>query len=244
MNIQELLSNAEKIPLKPEEVARQKARGRLSELLFDAHEKQDFSIFYPALMEAYQISHIHEDIRAFIEATVMVKKIKGSACVDGFSYYIDMGLRPFEGYLKNFPGLYVHSDIWVMMTNARVVTLHHDATFYELAYEFEQETSNRDDFLEQFSQEGSFLSFVELLRMNEHLKANNFKGCWNNAHGMDDCKMLLQAIKAAKNLSYDQLEALVDLNSGSGYLYEVAMEFFELLEMEEVQMTDIDSLGE
>ena len=94
--------------------------------------------------------------------------------------------------------------------------------------------------MDRFSREGSFLDFKELLRMNTHLKANGFKGCWNTARGLDECKMLLQAIKEAKNLSYDQLVSLVDQNSGSGYLYEVAMEFYELLEAGEIEITSID----
>ena len=240
MNIQEFIKNAETVDLTETEVIQLKERGKLSQLLFEAHRKQDFSSFYEAVSKAYQIPQIHPDIKAFIEATVMVKKIKGAACLEGISQYIDMGLRPFEDYLERFPALYVHSDIWIMMTNARVITLHHDATFDEVAYDIEEEVDSREAFLDRFSREGSFLDFKELLRMNTHLKANGFKGCWNTARGLDECKMLLQAIKEAKNLSYDQLVSLVDQNSGSGYLYEVAMEFYELLEAGEIEITSID----
>ncbi|OJJ21159.1 hypothetical protein BKI52_11360 [marine bacterium AO1-C] len=242
MTIQELIKNTETIALTEAEVAKLKERGKLSQLLFEAHEQQDFSAFYEALCKAYQITHIHQDIQDFIETTVMVKKIKGAACLGGMSQYIDMGLRPFDDYLANFPGLYVHSDIWVMMTNAKVITLHHDATFYEVADDVEQEVNNREEFLGKFSTEGSFLNLKELLLMNEHLKESNFKGCWNTASGLNEYKMLLQAIKAAKNLSYDQLAHLVDQNSGSGYLYEVAMEFYELLEEGALEITDIENL--
>ncbi|HAS39063.1 MAG TPA: hypothetical protein DCS93_01225 [Microscillaceae bacterium] len=242
MTIQELIKNAEIVELTEAEVNQHKERGELSRLLFEAYEKQDFADFYEALGKAYQITDIHPDMKDFIEATVMIKRIKGAACLGGVSQYLDMGLRPFEGYLENFPGLYVHSDIWVMMTNTRVVTLHHDATFYEVADDVEQEVDNRKDFLDKFSAEGSFLNLKELLLMNENLKKFDFKGCWNTVTGLNECKMLLQAIKVAKNLNYDQLARLVDQNSGSGYLYEVAMEFYELLEDEELDITAIEEL--
>jgi len=241
MNVQELIRSAETIELTEAEVDQLKERGELSRLLFEAHEKQDFTNFYETLLKEYQITYLHQDIKDFIEATVMVKSIKGAACLRGISQYLDMGLRPFDGYLANFPGLYVHSDIWVMMTNARVVTLHHDATFYEVAFDIEEEVDNREDFLHKFSAEGSFLNLKELLLINEHLNKLDFRGCWNTVSDLNECKMLLQAIKAAKNLSYDQLANLVDQNSGSGYLYEVAMEFYELLEMGELEITAIES---
>jgi hypothetical protein len=145
-----------------------------------------------------------------------------------------------EDYLENFPALYVHSDVWVMLTNAKVITLHHDATFDELAMEIEDVAQDRDDFLTKFSQEGSFLDLRELLHINYLLEQKGLKCCWTVANEVDESKKLLSAIKEAKNLSYAQLAELTQHNEGSGYLYEIAMEFFDLLEDGEVTIEEVD----
>jgi len=242
MNIEELTQKAELITLKKEEIKHLKQRGNLSKLLFEAYEKKDFEEFFKALCKHYQIKEIHEDIKSYIRLSANLKKIKGAACLKGMSEYIDQKLRPFEGFLNNFPALYLHSDIWVMLHNAKVVTLHHEATFYELAFDIEEKVENREQFLERFSGEGSFLTFKDLLKMNYFLLDKNFKGCWNYARGMKECKLLLQSIKFAKGLIYEELAGLVNLNTGSGYLYEVAMEFYEALENKDVKIQDIENL--
>lgn len=247
MTIQELIKQAGTVTLKEEEIAALKERGNLAKLLFEAQEKQDFSTFYEALLEEYQIESIHEDIKAFIEATAVVKKIKGPACLRGISEYLDQKLRGFDGYLANFPALYINSDTWVMFQNAKVVTLHHDATFYEIAYDWEQIVSSRQEFLEKFSRVGSFMTFRELLLINLYLGETDFKGCFPNASNgssLKEEKLILQAIKKAKNLTYEELGKLVNLNDGSGYLYETTMEFFDLLHDCKLTITDIDTLEE
>lgn len=240
MNVETLLTKTNTTLLTPDEITALRARGDLSNTLFEAAQTQDFTPFFEALKAHFQIDTIADDVQTFIKATVLVKKVVGSACLSGVSEYIDIKLSRMEDYLENFPALYVHSDVWVMLTNAKVITLHHDATFDELAMEIEDVAKDRDDFLTKFSHEGSFLDLRELLHINYLLEQKGLKCCWTTANEVDESKKLLSAIKEAKNLSYAQLAELTQHNEGSGYLYEIAMEFFDLLEDGEATIEEVD----
>lgn len=73
-----------------------------------------------------------------------------------------------------FPAVLIGGDkygieLWLVLTNGKVISLHHDATFYEMAHDIT--ASDSDTFVKKFSESGSVFD-VESLAQFQKLTAN------------------------------------------------------------------------
>ncbi|MCP4221071.1 MAG: leucine-rich repeat domain-containing protein, partial [bacterium] len=121
----------------------------------------------------FKIKKVDKDVEAYIVGDTHIEKgsmfnvqpFEGN-CTSRFTY------RELFGRYDDtvFPAMVVGGDgsgveFWLVLTTGKVISLHHDATFLEMAADIEAETPK--DFIKKFSHEGSTFKFENLLRLQQ-----------------------------------------------------------------------------
>ncbi len=120
-----------------------------------------------ALKAHFQIKKIHKSIEPYIFGEVAVEGMfkidRFELCYQNIFTYDQLFGKLGDGI---FPALQIGGDeygvgFWLVMSNGKVISLHHDASFSEVASEIK--TDKAGDFVKEFSRQGSIFNIKTLL---------------------------------------------------------------------------------
>ena len=120
-----------------------------------------------ALKAHFQIKKIHKSIEPYIFGEVPVEGIfrisRFEDCYQNLFTYDKLFGKLGEGI---FPALLIGGEtygveFWLVMTSGKVISLHHDASFSEVAYDIK--TDDTAYFVKEFSRQGSIFNIKTLL---------------------------------------------------------------------------------
>ncbi len=130
-------------------------------------ETQNKTALLKAVQERFEIAKIHESIKPYLFGKVTVK---GIFYIKSFqeSFKSIFSYHQLFGKLGKgiFPAIPIGYDtygveFWLVLTNGKVISLHHDASFSEVAYGIK--TGDCGYFVEEFSRRGSIFNIATLL---------------------------------------------------------------------------------
>ena len=120
----------------------------------------DFTPFYNLLKQKLQISQVHDSVKAYIESSSVKENLPGptkfKSCKAYFNFIDFQDLFP-NSYDRLFPAFYINSDLWLIIPTGELLSLNHDATFYEVGTEILGGATNFEAFINEFSAYGSQL---------------------------------------------------------------------------------------
>lgn len=140
----------------------------MNELTFKVYEKdKDKKAFLKHVKAHFGINKIHKEVEPYLLGEV---NTKGIFNIDAFTkayphvFTCDQLFGKFGN--ETFPGIIIGGDtygieFWLILTTGKVISLHHDATFSEIA--METEGKDVDDFVKKFGQAGSVFNITSLL---------------------------------------------------------------------------------
>ncbi len=220
------------------ELVEDQKQSDLKSLAINACENDSWQVFFEELKKIYQIESISTDVEEFIQESLLIDLLEGPAGIRGCTQYFRQVFSFQKPYLINFPAFGIDSDTWLLLTNGRVITLHHDNDFHETVSDAETDCDNRNDFLEKLSSLGSIFSLTEYLRLNYLLARKDYGSEWYSSD-IEQNKVLLNAVREVKGLDYEELDKLVFGERAASFIYSAAAAFLEGIEDEEWTMSEI-----
>lgn len=238
--IYQTLKKTKKFLHKPKDVVRNMISHPLRCAALTAAYREQWQPFFVQLAEHYQIDRLAKDVVEYIQASIWVSSYCGPAHIGGCLDYLGTGYRLKGAFMENFPAFCIDSDTWLMLTNAKVITLNHDCELKEAIQQAERETDNRHDFLERLADLGSLFNLSEFLEINCRLAKLDDRTTWYS-DDVEQNKAVLRAIQSVKHLDDNDLESLVFSGGAASFIYEAAMPFLEQVEAEDATIAEIHS---
>lgn len=182
---------------------------------------------FSAVKEQYAITTI---------APMVQDYLLGKTQTDGYFIVQDFGVHaPFSMTYQKvcgefddtyFPALAIGGDgegteFWLMLETGKVITLHHDATFYEEACCIQAES--KQEFCEKFSRIGSYVDLNQLIAINQ-------LGAYLEGSGEEGEKAFLMAVAQLFGMDHDTFLAELQANSALEFLRHPVAEYLEYLE--------------
>ncbi|MDM8553471.1 hypothetical protein QUF75_01935 [Desulfococcaceae bacterium HSG7] len=215
--------------LTAEKLAESENGNELECALYKAHVTQNFDPFYAVLKTHLGIDTIADVVKEFVESSVMTDTVKGYVNLQGITRYIKHFFSYEELFRADFPGLfpafYLNSDMWLMVETGKVIVLHHDATFNEVASNLLSKTETADSFNKAFTAAGSCVNIRQLIQ----LQTAWFDLGIINDRGADDEVQEEAALRIAQQVldcSVDELENMMN-QSGLDFAYQLCQMFIE-----------------
>jgi len=130
-------------------------------------ETRDKAALLKAVQERFEVPKIHKSIEPYLFGEVETKgifhiKSFQESFKNIFSYHQLFG-KLGEGIFPVIPIGHERYgvDFWLVLTSGKVISLHHDASFSEVAYDIQ--TDDCEYFVEEFSRQGSIFNITTLL---------------------------------------------------------------------------------
>ncbi len=197
--------------------------------LYKAYVTQNFAPLYAVFKTHLGIDTIADAVKEFVEASMMIDTIKGYVNLQGITHYIKQFFSYEELFRADFPGLfpafYLNSDMWLMVKTGKVLVLHHDATFNEVASNLLAKTKTADSFNKAFTVAGSCVNIRQLIQLQTAWFDLGIINDWGADDEVQE-EAALRIVQQVMGCSVDELENMMN-QSGLDFAYQLCYMFIE-----------------
>jgi hypothetical protein len=215
VSIGNLLHSSNTVSLSEERILELRTGDEFSQALYKAITDDDLSKILQKLKKRFGVIEIGSLVQDYITSTLTLSRIKGPFRIVGISRCINR-YGTFEKILKIdrygkelFPAITIGGDnlgtkFWLLLTNGDVITLHQDATFFEVAQKTAQVSSDSLAFVDAFSGRGSLVNIYQLVCLQTKLHAL--------AHEKNDEEKVIAAVCECLGVTPDVLKQVLRYN--------------------------------